>query len=413
MQLTKQRRGSSWRFDFIAVLEALYQETSDLHAWHAGVLDAAQSALAQQSYCDFFWLREAAEGRRTLEMADARGVLPNAGKALASALSLFETGDEHAYKRFFYPRRRVVEVTTVLADVRDHAVRAAVRQFFANSGMRDVLGLVVHPVPGVAGVLALDWTHDGPCAGAMRTSFQRVQLHLESALRLRLNETLSAKAILRPDGRVEHLDVEAETPIDTDALSGRVGRIERIRSARERERQTANLALWQALVDGRFSLVEVRDKDGKRHYHAFENAPSVRRFLALSTLESQVVEQAAHGRTGKEIAYGLGIHRPDVSRAIASAVTKLGFRSRTDLVRASRALRQLPLRDPPDTLTCAEREVLELVQLGHSNAAIARLRGRSVSTIANQVAAILAKTSTHGRRGLTCLNASMRERWRS
>src|SRR4051812_27116522 len=122
MGLTRHGRRSSSPFDFIAMLEALYQQTSDLQAWHASVLDAAQAALTQQSYCDFFWLREAAEGRRTLEISDARGVLPKAGQALASTLSLFETCDEHVYKRLFYPRRRVLPITTVLADVREHAV---------------------------------------------------------------------------------------------------------------------------------------------------------------------------------------------------------------------------------------------------------------------------------------------------
>jgi DNA-binding CsgD family transcriptional regulator len=41
-----------------------------------------------------------------------------------------------------------------------------------------------------------------------------------------------------------------------------------------------------------------------------------------------------------------------------------------------------------------------LIRGGHSNAAIASLRGRSITTINNQVAAILRKTGVPHRRGL-------------
>ncbi|MCK6537876.1 MAG: helix-turn-helix transcriptional regulator [Polyangiaceae bacterium] len=61
---------------------------------------------------------------------------------------------------------------------------------------------------------------------------------------------------------------------------------------------------------------------------------------------------------------------------------------------------------PDSVLTASEREVLDLIQTGLSNAEIARMRSRSVRTVANQVAALLEKTGCISRRGLTALPRS-------
>jgi DNA-binding CsgD family transcriptional regulator len=57
--------------------------------------------------------------------------------------------------------------------------------------------------------------------------------------------------------------------------------------------------------------------------------------------------------------------------------------------RAARAL--------PSGLTHAERAVLRRIVRGHSNAAIARARGTSERTVANQVASLLRKTGSRSR----------------
>jgi DNA-binding NarL/FixJ family response regulator len=59
---------------------------------------------------------------------------------------------------------------------------------------------------------------------------------------------------------------------------------------------------------------------------------------------------------------------------------------------------------PPGSqcLTDAEREVAGLAALGFSNHAIARRRGCSTSTVANQLASVYSKLSLSGRRELRC-----------
>jgi len=52
---------------------------------------------------------------------------------------------------------------------------------------------------------------------------------------------------------------------------------------------------------------------------------------------------------------------------------------------------------PAQELTAAERSVLEHVVAGASNAAIARARGSSTRTVANQVASLLRKLGARSR----------------
>ncbi len=59
----------------------------------------------------------------------------------------------------------------------------------------------------------------------------------------------------------------------------------------------------------------------------------------------------------------------------------------------------LPLRAEAEArpLTPAEREVAELLRLGLTNAEIARRRGRSPRTVANQIASLMRKLSADSR----------------
>ena len=63
-------------------------------------------------------------------------------------------------------------------------------------------------------------------------------------------------------------------------------------------------------------------------------------------------------------------------------------------------------RAKADALTPAERAVLEGLLAGQSNAAIARARGTSIRTVANQVAALMRKLGLDSRRELIARFAS-------
>ncbi|MEO8800004.1 MAG: helix-turn-helix transcriptional regulator, partial [Polyangiaceae bacterium] len=178
---------------------------------------------------------------------------------------------------------------------------------------------------------------------------------------------------------------------------------ERVERARDRRGTDPNAVvdLWPALVAGHLSLVE-RGTGRSRRYLVVENGTGAQATRALTSAEIDVLAHASRGLSSKLISYALGISSSAVSMRLASAASKIGASSRLELVR----LAAMVTRDPragvmgATTLTAAERDVLELLQHGLSNAQIAKIRSRSVRTIANQVASLLKKTNSHTRRAM-------------
>jgi DNA-binding NarL/FixJ family response regulator len=122
---------------------------------------------------------------------------------------------------------------------------------------------------------------------------------------------------------------------------------------------------------------------------------------SLTPREQQTIDVAARGHGHKDIASELGVTPGMVARHLASAKRKVGMRSRVALVASYRRDehgRPGESAPPPAdreeavaVLSPSEREILPCLFEGMSNAAIAGLRGRSVRTVANQVASIYRK----------------------
>jgi DNA-binding CsgD family transcriptional regulator len=92
------------------------------------------------------------------------------------------------------------------------------------------------------------------------------------------------------------------------------------------------LAIWKALVRGRWSMVDWFDSDGRRFVLALPNAPQINDPRGLTERESQVVAYAVLGQTNKMIGYRLGLSKSRVSMLLRSAMRKLGVRTRSQLV---------------------------------------------------------------------------------
>jgi DNA-binding NarL/FixJ family response regulator len=88
-------------------------------------------------------------------------------------------------------------------------------------------------------------------------------------------------------------------------------------------------------VDGRWSLVDRFESDGRRFMVAHRNEPDVRDPRALSKRERQVVAFAATGHSNKLIGYELGVSPSSVAKHLGVAARKLGVRSRAELVATS------------------------------------------------------------------------------
>ena len=92
------------------------------------------------------------------------------------------------------------------------------------------------------------------------------------------------------------------------------------------------IRLWEALVCGRWSLVDWFDAAGRRFIIAKPNAPGPRCPRGLTNRERQVALSAALGESSKVTGYRLGISPSRVSALLKAAMGKLGVRTKAQLV---------------------------------------------------------------------------------
>ncbi len=196
--------------------------------------------------------------------------------------------------------------------------------------------------------------------------------------------------------------------------------VEAARSAKGRRNPDEALAAWEALIRGRWSLVDRFDGDQRRFVVAVRNDPHFSDPRGLSMRERQVAAYAGLGRSAKEIAYLLGAPAASVENSLRRAQAKLGLQSRVELTDffAPRSLRahvaeiavgnetllvgSMPLLDETKLvgLSPAERHVLALVIAGSTDHDIAKRRSTSPRTVANQVQALFRKFGVRSRSAL-------------
>jgi DNA-binding CsgD family transcriptional regulator len=242
-----------------------------------------------------------------------------------------------------------------------------------------------------------------------RALWERVTAHFAAGHRLRrglvgVRDMDGADAVLDPTGRVLHASGDARLPAARAALERAVTNVDRARSGRSKTALAA-LDLWSALVAGQWSIVDRIDTDGRRLFVAWRNDPAVPLQRTMSERELQCASYAALGHSNKMIAYSLGLTTSTVATHLANAQRKLGVRSRVELIELVRALRW---STPPSIsqhevgdlvfatigveapeglarLSQAERVIAQHVLRGLSDKQIARARGTSPRTIANQL----------------------------
>ena len=177
---------------------------------------------------------------------------------------------------------------------------------------------------------------------------QRIGVHLHTGRRLRdslegADPLAHADAVFEVDGRLAHLESAAGDA--RGALTHAVRSIDRARSRSERDRDES-LELWQGLTEGRWSLIDRIDTDGRRYYVAVANPPQGIETRALSALERQIVGMAIAGEPNKVIGYALGLAPSTIGGKLSGAMRKLGVPSRIDLIRVGKRLLAGEVSDP-------------------------------------------------------------------
>jgi len=256
-----------------------------------------------------------------------------------------------------------------------------------------------------------------------RKRWSQVAAHLGAGLRLRkFARELSldagpVEAVLDSSGNLHDASARAAEATARENLREAVRRIERARTIAGRDEADAALDNWHGLVDGRWSLVDRFDTDGKRFVVAVKNDPAHPDPRGLTPGERQVAEYVGMGRSTKEIGYILGVSDAAVTNSTARVEEKLGLSSRVEITSffAQNGLRRklaevafadeqlligaYPLIDAASVscLTQAEREVTAQIIAGSTNFDIALRRGSSVRTIANQINSIFTKLNVRSR----------------
>jgi DNA-binding CsgD family transcriptional regulator len=208
---------------------------------------------------------------------------------------------------------------------------------FASFGVEDMLGIFARDCGGLLMHIGVPMPKRRRLHPRTKHRLTCVAAHLTSAVRLRAAgapspEADSTDAVLEPSGVLRHAGEGAQPRDVRERLSGAVKKLERARGPLRRSAPDESLAIWRGLLDGRWSLIDHWDADGRRFVLARRNAPAVRDVRALTEAEGAVVAFLAMGYAEKYVAYLLGLSPSTVATQFASARRKLGVRSRQELI---------------------------------------------------------------------------------
>lgn len=269
-------------------------------------------------------------------------------------------------------------------------------------GIADVLGLQAMDSSGVGCALLFALPAQTRIGSRVRAYWQAVALHLRAAMRLRRDLRAAgpwahAQLVVEPAHGHGHDQV---TPAAA-ASNGHPGR--RMPKA------------WPTLVSGQWTLVDQFDSDGRRYYVALRNEAGAEALVKLTRREREVLAQAVQGASSKAIADALSSSESTINTHLASAMSKLRIRRRSELpwldadvdawqtVVGDSSLLVMRTRDDSTRLldgfdlTEAEKAVVAGVLAGLSNDEIAHRRGVRPRTVANQMQAIFRKTRVFSR----------------
>jgi DNA-binding CsgD family transcriptional regulator len=165
----------------------------------------------------------------------------------------------------------------------------------------------------------------------LRARLSDLARHIGSArhIRRRLGQSQPGMgclaAVLTTTGQLVHAETVRGDPAALDRLRAAVVALERAR----RKPGDDVLRAWPSAIDGRWTLIDRIESEGRRYVVAVETREAVER---LTLRESEIVGLAATGLSNKEIAFDLGIAHATVKVLIHRAATRLGLTTRQDLV---------------------------------------------------------------------------------
>jgi DNA-binding CsgD family transcriptional regulator len=318
---------------WIEILETAYAEQADEETWLRAVLHAARPLLDRGLGVIATMYDASTPPELATRSFVAEGVGDAGGAFLSTAHMLsWDTVQELASK--LGPCATMSE--TLGAGYLAKLGRAAV-DADAAPGVADVLAVDAKDASRCGCLLAALLPSAARAEPAEARLWSQVAGHLAAAARLRGalaapgGEAGGAEAILDAELRVEHAEGAAATRDARASIRAAARAIDRARGALRRSDPESAVGMWRVLVDGRWSLCDCFDHDGRRYVVARVNPqPSAPR-PRLSPREDQIVALASLGHSDKLIGYELGLTESAVAVHLHRARRKLGVRSRTEL----------------------------------------------------------------------------------
>jgi len=310
------------RFDPIRAVEACYAAAPSDEAWLAGLGLAFEPISSGHGlHATLFTLQA---GRIT----EAR--VHDHGPVRASASAFLRLWDDSPPERLLARFAPLPPVDTLSRRVGFRSGRPddPWLEFARARGLADALLVVALDPLGHGVTLSLPSAYPIHLGPRLRGRLTLLSAHLATAHRLRRAAAAPPDAILDPEGRVRHAEGEARGLAEREALAVAVRRAEKARGTLRRTDPDEALGLWRGLVDGRWSLVDHVEADGRRLVLARRNAPDARDPAALSPRERDVLAYVAQGHSNKFVGYALGLSPATVASHLRAGLAKLRLRSR-------------------------------------------------------------------------------------
>lgn len=256
--------------------------------------------------------------------------------AVVTALELAHThGPAWGAKRLYWGGVRCATVSQALGS--KWSQMAIFRTIVAPHGVKDFFALRSCDPDRHGVLLSAALRKQRRVSSPEAEVWERLGAHVAAGARLRTNATSAdlssgAAAVISADGRVEHAEGDLREAATREAVNAAAKRMDRARGRMRRESPEEAVAIWTALVDGRWSLVDWIDHDGRRFLIARENPTPAKPARDLTKRERAVMALVAEGDSNKLVAYELGISEASVGVHLHNASRKLAARSRVDAI---------------------------------------------------------------------------------
>jgi DNA-binding CsgD family transcriptional regulator len=321
--------------DLIDIVEAAYHVEADDEQWLAGIAAACRPVLDDGfGVCAFQFEHHMGEPPRIVRVTKLG--IP---EELSSIYATVFRGMDPTVQTRPFTHGPCTTGSQMMGQRAEFLNNEHMKRHVHRFGMHDSLWITAAEPSGSgcgihAGRLEVGWA-----SRPFRERWARIAAHLAAGARIRRRLRDAAappqvEAVVAPDGKVLHAEGAATEPGAIERLRHAVLGVEAARSRREQPDALARLNGWRGLVEGRWSLVDQFESDGRRFVVARENVPRPPGPGAFTMRERQIVGYAALGHDNKIIAYDLGIAHATVKVLMARAAAKLGVRSRAEVIAA-------------------------------------------------------------------------------